>query len=143
MLAFLKRQVGSLMQWLRSQPRLLAWGERAWPELEKFIIAGPTLLGFVLGLVRYQPATVHFETGFQSMVIFLAYLAGLTVLQAADSLLFSSWPVVLGVARSLLATVYLIFTLRQFMQWRTGHPHILPAVLRIREKLRAVTGNAT
>lgn len=142
MTGFLKRQADMVRQWVRSQPRLLAWGERTLPELERFVIAGPTLVGFVLGLVRYQPGTVHFETGFQSLVIFLAYLAALTVLQMADSLLFSSWPIVLGVARSLLAVVYLAVTIRQFVQWRTGTPQIFPAVQHIRERLRPVTGDA-
>lgn len=142
MLAFVKRQADWVRQWLRSQPRLVAWAERTLPRVEKFFIAGPTLVGFVFGLVRYQPGTAHFETGFQSLVIFLAYLAGLTVLQVADSLFFGSWPIILGVARSLLAVVYLGVTIRQFMQWRTGVPQILPAVLRIRERLQSLIGDA-
>ncbi|GAB4433059.1 MAG: hypothetical protein OHK0011_16030 [Turneriella sp.] len=142
MKSFLKRQFDSIRQWLRSQPRLMAWAERILPEVEKFVIAGPTLVGFLPGLVRYQPGTVHFETGFQSLIIFLAYLAALTVMQLADSLFFSSWPMVLGIARSLLATLYLSITLRQVLQWRHSSPQILPMVSRIREWLRPVTGDA-
>jgi hypothetical protein len=140
--SFLQRQVDSARQWLRSQPRLLSWAERTLPEVEKFVIAGPTLFGFLPGILRYQPGTAHFETGFQSLIIFLAYLAALTVLQLADSLFFSSWPMVLGLARSLLAIAYLAVTLRQVIQWRTGSPQILPVVSRIREWLRPVIGDA-
>lgn len=139
---FLKRQISALAQWVRSQPRLVAWAERILPRAEKVVIAGPTLVGFTLGLLRHQPGSVHFETGFQSLAFFLAYLAVLTVLQILDSLFFSSWPIVLGVARSLAAAFYLAITLRQVLQWRAGSPQILPVVARLRERLRPVTGDA-
>ncbi len=142
MTGFIKRQAQMLMQWVRSQPRLVAWAERILPELKKFVIGGPTLVGFILGIVRYAPGTVYFETAFQSLVIFLIYLLALTVAQAADSLFFSSWPLVLAFARSLLATAYLAITIRQFLQWRKGNPQILPLVGRIRERLHPLTGDA-
>lgn len=142
MTGFLKRQTDFVRQYVSTRPGLVAWAKRTLPEVEKFIIAGPTLVGFVFGLVRYQPGSVHFETGFQSLVIFLVYLAALTVLQAAESLFFSGWPIITGVARSLLALLYLALTLRQFMQWRSAAPQILPAVLRLRERLPPLTGDA-
>lgn len=139
---FLKRQISALAQWLHSQPRLVAWARRILPKAEKFIIAGPTLLGFTLGLLRHQPGSVHFETGFQSLVFFVAYLAVLTVLQILDSLFFSRWPIVLGLARSLAAAAYWIITLRQVIEWRAGSPQILPVIARLRERLRPVIGDA-
>jgi hypothetical protein len=140
--SFLQRQFDSARQWLRSQPRLLSWVQRTLLEVEKFVIAGPTLIGFLPGLLRYQPGSVHFETGFQSLVFFVGYLAALIVLQIFDSLFFSNWPMVLALARSLLAIAYLAVTLRQVIEWRAGSPKILPAVRRVREWLRPVIGDA-
>jgi hypothetical protein len=140
--SFLQRQVDSARQWLRSQPRLLSWVQRTLLAVEKFVIAGPTLIGFLPGLLRYQPGSVHFETGFQSLLFFVGYLAALIVLQIFDSLFFSNWPMVLALARSLLAIAYLAVTLRQVIEWRAGSPKILPAVRRVREWLRPVIGDA-
>lgn len=127
-----------LRQGWRAHPRLVAWGEKTMPSLEKFLIAGPTLVGFALGLLRHSPGEVHFETGFQSLVFFVAYLAALTVVQTLDSLFFSSWPPLTGLVRSLLAVLYIALTMRQFVQWRTGAPVILPAVARLRVRLGPV-----
>lgn len=131
-----------LQAFAESHPGLVAWKDRLLPEAEKFLIAGPTLIGFVFGITRYQPGSVAFETGFQSLVFFLAYLAALTLVQLADSLFFNSWPMVLGISRSLLAALYLALTLRQYFEWRTGDPKILGPAARLRERARVFTGDA-
>jgi hypothetical protein len=128
--------------YLNSHPRLLSWAERVRPEIEKFVIAGPTLIGYVLGLLRYPPGSVAFETAFQSLVIFVAYLAALVIAQAFDSLFFSSMPIILAVVRSLLAFFYLLVTIRQYIEWRKGEPRIFPLVERVRERLNFLIGNA-
>lgn len=115
---------------------------RVWPELEKFLIAGPTLIGFALGLLNYAPGQKHFEVGFQSLCVFAGYLIALTVAQAADSLLFSSWPIVLGVIRSVLALAYLGVTLKQYFDWRSGNVKIYAAVQQIRRRCSAMIGDA-
>lgn len=112
------------------------------PEVVKFVIAGPTLLGFVFGLTRYAPGEQAFECGFQSLVFFLTYVVALTVVQTIDTLFFSQWPLVLGLARSLLAVGYLYLTLRQYITWRAGRLEILRAVQKLRDHLRTATGNA-
>lgn len=126
---------------LISGPQYALLRERILPELEKFLIAGPMFVGFVLGLVRYQPRSVAFETAFQSLVLFSGYLAALAVVQGLDSLFFSAWPLVLGVARSLLAAGYLALTLKQYLEWRTGTVQIYGVVKRLRERLRPIIGD--
>lgn len=116
--------------------------ERILPELEKFLIAGPMFVGFALGLVRYPPGSVAFETGFQSLVFFSAYLIALSMMQLLDSLFLSNWPLVLGVARSLLAAFYLALTIKQYVEWRNGAVQIYGSVKRLRERLRSLFGNA-
>ncbi len=113
-----------------------------WPGVVKFIIAGPTLLGFVVGLTRYAPGEQAFECGFQSLLFFLAYAVSLTAVQAVDTLFFSQWPLVLGIARSFLAAGYLYVTLRQYLGWRSGQLVVLRPVQKLRDQLRAATGNA-
>ena len=113
-----------------------------WPEIVRFIIAGPTLIGFVVGLTRYAPGEQAFECGFQSLVFFLTYVVSLTIAQTLDSLFFSSWPLVLGITRSLLAAGYLYVTLRQYLAWRSGSVRFYAPVQRLRDRLRTATGNA-
>jgi hypothetical protein len=115
---------------------------KVWPALEKFLIAGPTLVGFILGIWRYAPGQEAFETGFQSLIIFLGYIAVFTFLQILDSVFFASWPIILGVGRSLLALAYLTLTLRQYYEWRTGTPHFYALTKKCRSRLTQVTGNA-
>lgn len=113
-----------------------------WPEVVKFVIAGPTLIGFIVGLVRYAPGEQAFECGFQSLLIFLSYAGALTLVQAIDTLFFSSWPLVLGIARSLLAAGYIYLTMRQYLAWRKGNVTFYAPVQKLRDRLRAATGNA-
>jgi len=94
--------------------------KQRWPLIEKVLIAGPFLIGYVLGLVRYNPHEKHFEIGFQSFCFFVGYMGYLILVQTLDSLLFSSWPIVLGVLRSLGAIAYLTLTVRQVHEWLSG-----------------------
>ncbi|MCS6971605.1 MAG: hypothetical protein NZL89_01135, partial [Leptospiraceae bacterium] len=55
-------------------PQLAATWQKFRPELERFLIAGPTLIGYVLGLLRYPPGSVGFEIGFQSLVFFVGFI---------------------------------------------------------------------
>lgn len=113
-----------------------------WPQLEKFLIAGPTLIGFALGLLNYAPGQKHFEVGFQSLCIFAGYLASLVLVQILDSLFFSSWPIVLGIARSALALAYLAVTAKQYFEWRSGDVKIYAFIQNLRRRFSNMIGNA-
>lgn len=115
---------------------------KIWPELEKFLIAGPVFVGFIIGLWRYAPGSRHFETAFQSLLFFLTYMGAMIFLQALDSLFFSGWPLVLGIGRSVFALVYLVLTLKQYWEWRSGEVRLYGITSRFRGRL-TLTGNAT
>ncbi|MBN8219412.1 MAG: hypothetical protein J0L53_00730 [Spirochaetes bacterium] len=115
--------------------------EKIWPELEKFLIAGPTFVGFVIGLWRYAPGSRHFETAFQSLILFAGYMLAMIFLQSLDSLFFSSRPMVLGVGRSVLALAYLVLTLKQYLEWRGGAVRIYGFTARFRGRI-TLTGDA-
>lgn len=115
--------------------------EKIWPEIEKFLIAGPAFVGFIIGIWRYAPGSRHFETGFQSLVIFSGYMLAMIFLQTLDSLFFGSRPMVLGVGRSVLALVYLALTLKQYFEWRSGAVRIYGFTARFRGRL-TLTGDA-
>lgn len=116
--------------------------DKVWPELEKFLIAGPTLIGFALGLLNYVPGQKYFEVGFQSLCIFAGYLVSLIIAQILDSLFFSPWPIVLGAIRSVLALVYLGVMFKQYFEWRSQDVKIYAAVQRIRTRFSAMIGDA-
>ncbi len=138
----MKRLLENLRGRLSDNAQFVRLQKELWPEIVRFIIAGPTLIGFVVGLTRYAPGEQAFECGFQSLVFFLTYAAALTTAQALDSLFFSSWPLVLGITRSLLAAGYLYVTLRQYLTWRSGNVRFYAPVQRLRDRLRTATGNA-
>lgn len=115
---------------------------RLWPELEKFLIAGPTLIGFALGLLNYAPGQRHFEVGFQSLCIFAGYLLSLVIAQTLDSLFFSAWPMVLGIIRSVLALAYLGVTLKQYFEWRAHDVKVYATVAKVRARFSTLIGNA-
>ena len=125
-------------------PKTSYFREKIWPALEKFIIAGPTFVGFVLGLWKYPPGHRYFETAFQSLVFFALYIAVLMFMQAVDSLFLSSWPIVLGVVRSILATLYLVATLKQYLEFRSRETKIYAITGKFRNRLARVieSGNA-
>jgi|JI10StandDraft_1071094.scaffolds.fasta_scaffold35549_3 hypothetical protein len=131
----LQQKVSTNALYLRAQKDL-------WPEVVKFVVAGPTLIGFIVGLTRYKPGEQAFECGFQSLLFFLAYAAALTLVQAVDTLFFTGWPLVLGIARSLLAAGYIYLALRQYLGWRNGSITFYAPVQKLRDRLRAATGNA-
>ncbi|AFM13560.1 hypothetical protein [Turneriella parva] len=138
----MKRILENLRTQIFANATFLRLQKTLWPEIVKFVIAGPTLIGFIVGLTRYAPGEQAFECGFQSLVFFVAYLASLTVAQGLDSLFFSSWPLVLGITRSLLAAAYLYATVRQFIEWQKGRVTFYAPVQKLRDRLRTATGNA-
>ncbi len=123
-------------------PAVVSFRQNVWPNLEKFLIAGPTLIGFIIGILKYPPRHVAFEVGFQSLVIFSGYIATLVFVQMLDSLFFSSWPLFLGVSRSLLATGYLALTFMQYLPWRSGNPRMFSFTERARIKFIRALGDA-
>ena len=127
---------------LAAKPAVANFRQNIWPHIERFLIAGPTLVGFVVGILKYPPRHVAFEIGFQSLLIFTAYLAALVFVQTLDSLFFSGWPLVLGICRSLLAAGYLSLTLMQYLPWRSGNPRMFGFTHRARAKFTRALGNA-
>lgn len=123
-------------------PAVANFRQNVWPHLEKFLIAGPMLIGFIIGILKYPPRHVAFEAGFQSLVIFTGYIAALVFVQALDSLFFSGWPMFLGIARSLLALGYLALTIMQYLPWRGGNPRFYAFTARARAKFSRALGNA-
>jgi hypothetical protein len=109
--------------------------EKIWPELEKFLVAGPALIGFIIGLWRYAPGTRHFEAAFQSLIFFSCYILAIIFLQALDSMFLSSRPMVLGIGRSLLALLYLALTLKQYLELRSGEVRIFGFTAKCRNRL--------
>lgn len=112
------------------------------PTMEKCIIAGPTFVGFALGILKYQPGEKHFEIGFQSLCIFCAYIVFLVAGQILDSLFFSSWPLILGIWRSCGALAYLVLTLKQCKEWLSGDVVIYRQVAQMRGRVQEFIGNA-
>jgi len=138
----LKEKVSGLSAAYATHEKVGFFRQNVWPGIEKFLIAGPTLVGFILGIWRYAPGQEAFETGFQSLIIFLIYITVFTFFQVLDSLFFGSWPIVLGAGKSLLALAYLVVTFRQYFEWRSGAPHFYALTKKCRSRLTQVTGNA-
>lgn len=138
----LLKAVSDLYARFAAVPAVANFRQNVWPHLEKFLIAGPTLIGFIIGLLKYPPRHIAFEAGFQSLVIFTGYIAALVFVQALDSLFFSGWPMFLGIARSLLATSYLALTIMQYLPWRSGNPRFYAFTARARIKFTRALGNA-
>lgn len=111
------------------------WQTKFWPPIEKFLIAGPTLVGFIWGLYRFDPKNAGFEVAFQSFVYFVLYVAYLTIIQTLDSLFFDSFPLFVGITRSLGAAIYIAITLAQYWSWRKGEVLRLKPVPRLKARL--------
>lgn len=109
-----------------------------WPHVEKFFIAGPTLIGFIIGLVKYPPRSAAFEVAFQSLLIFCGYLVALIFVQAIDTLFLGNVPLFLAVARSLFALAYIALTLLQYLPWRAGEPRMFAFTRKFRERFSAL-----
>ncbi len=122
--------------WAKADVRAIYVKEKIWPPLEKFLISGPTFIGFLLGLWRYEPTHEYFEVGFQSLVVFVLYLATLTFFQTVDSLFLDAFPIVLASIRSLLSAAYLAVTLKQFIEWRKGNVKIYTVVKNLRNRFQ-------
>jgi hypothetical protein len=135
---FLRKQWQGLAGAVRSNPLVIKF----WPAIEKFLIAGPTLVGFLLGVLRYPPGHKYFEVGFQSFLIFAAYLMLMTLFQALDTFFFSGWPLVLGIGRSVLAVTYLALTLKQYFEIRTRDAQLYAYTHKVRSRLTQAIGNA-
>jgi hypothetical protein len=139
---FLQDQKTRLAEAASKNEKVGFFREKIWPELEKFIIAGPTFVGFVLGVWKYSPGQRHFETAFQSLLVFAAYMAVLIFFQALDTLFLGAWPVILGIARSVLALLYLAITIKQYFEWRSGEVRIYGFTVKLRTRLNQKSGNA-
>lgn len=140
-MGFIENSKNRIAEAAAKNKKLGFFREKVWPEIEKFLIAGPAFVGFMLGIWSYAPGTRHFETAFQSLVIFSAYMLAMIFLQTLDTLFFGSWPMVLGVGRSVLALAYLALTLKQFFEWRSGEVRIYAFTARFRKRA-ALTGDA-
>lgn len=138
----LLKRVSDLYEKLAALPAVANFRQNVWPHVEKFLIAGPTLIGFIIGILKYPPRQAAFEAGFQSLVIFSGYIAALVFVQMLDSLFFSSWPLFLGVSRSLLAAGYLALTFTQYLPWRSGSPRMFSFTERARSKFNRALGDA-
>ncbi len=134
-MGFLGDQKTRLTEAALKNEKVSFFRDRIWPELEKFLIAGPALIGFIIGLWRYAPGTRHFETAFQSLVFFSGYMLGMILLQTLDSLFLSSRPMVLGIGRSLLALLYLGLTMKQYLESRSGEVRILGFTTKCRNRV--------
>lgn len=134
-MGFIQNQKTRLTEAALKNEKVSLFREKIWPGLEKFLIAGPLFVGFILGLWRYAPGHRFFEVGFQSLVFFSAYMALLILFQAVDTLFLGSWPIILGVARSVLAVIYLAVTLKQFFEWRRGEVRIYGFTQKLRNRL--------
>lgn len=138
----LRKAISEFYAGIAAKPAVANFRQNVWPHVEKFLIAGPTLIGFIIGILKYPPRHAAFEAGFQSLVIFSGYIAALVFVQTLDSLFFSSWPLFLGVSRSLLAIVYLALTFMQYLPWRSGNPRMFSFTERARAKFIRALGDA-
>lgn len=138
----LLKAISDLYAKIAAVPAVVNFRENLWPHIEKFLIAGPTLIGFIIGILKYSPRHAAFEVGFQSLVIFTGYIAALVFAQMLDSLFFSAWPLFLGVSRSLLAIGYLTLTFMQYLPWRSGNPRMFSFAERARAKFNRALGDA-
>jgi len=138
--AFVKNQIDKVSAQAAANPRFRYAQDIIWPQLEKFLIAGPVFVGYVLGFYKYPPRHLAFETAFQSLVIFSCYLAAVAAVEILDGLFFSPWPLVLGSLRSMLALLYIALTLKQYFEWRKGEPHIYGITTHLRTRLSSTLG---
>ena len=134
-MGFIQKQTDKLKEAAFKNEKVGIFRAKVWPDLEKFLIAGPTFILFIIGLWRYKPGERHFETAFQSLVIFAGYMAAMIFLQTLDSLFFGSRPMILGVARSVLALAYLVLTLKQFLEWRSGDVRVYGFTTKLRSRV--------
>lgn len=138
----LLQPVAGLYEKIAAVPAVTNFQQNIWPHIEKFLIAGPTLIGFIIGILKYPPRHAAFEVAFQSLVIFSGYILALVFVQTLDSLFFSGWPMVLGISRSLLAAAYVALTLMQYLPWRSGNPRMFSFTERARAKFNRALGDA-
>ncbi|MBS0617468.1 MAG: hypothetical protein JSR44_04725 [Spirochaetes bacterium] len=139
-MAFVQNQIEKISAQAAANPRLRYAQEIIWPQIEKFLIAGPVFVGYILGFYKYPPRHIAFEIAFQSFVIFSFYLTGVVAIEILDGLFFSVWPLVLGSVRSLLALFYIALTFKQYFEWRKGDPHIYGITKRLRTRLANALG---
>ena len=114
-----------------------SWERKIAPELEMFLICGPTLIGFSVGLVKYAPRTIFFESGFHSGCFSIIYVVFLILLQVFDSFFFSSNPIVLPVMNSVAASIYIAVTIRNYLLLRRQKLFAFPFSARLRAGLDA------
>ncbi|HRP70437.1 MAG TPA: hypothetical protein PLY93_12970 [Turneriella sp.] len=132
---FIQKQKEKIKAWWLQNHTTQVFQKNVWPTLEKFIIAGPLFVGFILGIWRYAPGSKQFEVAFQSLVFFVVYLSALIFFQLLDSIFFDSMPIILASIRSFLALAYIGVTLKQFFEWRHEKLQFYPLTQRLRSRI--------
>jgi len=105
---------------------------------EKFIITGPVLIGWILGILRHEPATAYFKLGIQSMMLFFIYLTTRFVLYLAHILI--DYPVFIHhYLESAAALAYLVICLRVFALFLKGEARVHHRVHTFVDRLSGTT----
>lgn len=103
--------------------------------VELFVIAGPTLIGFIAGFWRYEPADERFTIAFQSFLFFLGYLALLTFNHFLSYLNFFSYANYVYYADSLFCIAYLAAGFWQYFKARNQAHETLPFTQKLYQKI--------
>ena len=102
---------------------------RKFSFLELLLITGPTLIGWLIGVLRYPRQDIRFRLGFQGGLIFFVYICCLTL-----NFLIAFWDVsffykeLSNYIHSYLVSTYLGITLYLMLASLVGLPCLFPFV---------------
>ena len=103
--------------------------EKKIPAIELALISGPTLVGWLIGILKYPKEDVRFRLAFQGGLIFIAYVVSILVNLIVAYLEISSiYKEYSHYIHSILALAYLVVSIYIMIRSLMNDPPIEPLV---------------
>jgi len=106
-----------------------------WPSLELFLITGPTLIGWVPGILKYEYYEERFKLGMQSMAVFLLYIAMLILNQIIVSMNIGEYKYYAFYIDSFFCLLYLITCFYLYKRAKIRNTYLHPFLFRVLDNL--------
>ncbi|MDH5719496.1 MAG: hypothetical protein OEZ13_02630 [Spirochaetia bacterium] len=111
--------------------------KKIWPGFELFLISGPTLIGWVIGMVKYEYRDERFKISIQSFALFLIYIALLVLNQIIVFTNIANYKYYSLYADSFFCFLYLLLGLYFYIGARRKNPYLHGLIIRVLDRLNS------
>lgn len=113
------------------------YDEKAHKHVHNFLMAGPALIGWIYGLLRYAPHEKEFAVALRSLQIFLLYVAILAINSLLAFLDFFSYSRIEIYFESVAALAYLAVHAVFWLKYTKGEEMVLPGEQKFQAGMQA------